>query len=376
MRQRSLHSAHAALLAVGILSNSRSAHSIRAQLIGGSLATVLWLSAAVASAQLTDGLVAYYSFEDGTAADTSEFGNHATGGEGTMVSLTGGAVGAGFASATGTGFFSAPLSPQNNISGSHAVQIWMKSVSTTRSYLVGQSSGAPNHFPYHVEFFGQGDGQVRVLNDGFTDHTAAPAVNDGEWRHIITTWDDDADVKNMWIDGVHVLIDQARGTGGQASGTIADDAAVALTEGTPLRFAGTDQFGGTRTYTGDVDEVALWNRLLSESEIAELYNGGAGLLLVPGLPGDVNDDEIVDINDFIIIRDNFQQPGVREEGDVTGNGFVNLDDFRRWKTANYAPIEGGAAAGLGGVAVPEPGSVVLALLAVAGLLMRRAPLGR
>jgi hypothetical protein len=79
----------------------------------------------------------------------------------------------------------------------------------------------------------------------------------------------------------------------------------------------------------------------------------------PGLPGDVNGDMVVDINDFNIIRDHFQQSVTgREQGDLVRDGFVDFKDYRQWKT-NVAG-SGGAAA------VPEPASGLLAMAALVG----------
>ena len=95
-----------------------------------------------------------------------------------------------------------------------------------------------------------------------------------------------------------------------------------------------------------------------------------GFVVANFQPGDVDGDLDVDINDYNIIRDNLGSTGVAiSNGDLTGDGTVNLLDFEQWKKnfPHAAPPGAGAAAVLGGGgAVPEPSSVVLMLLGVAG----------
>jgi hypothetical protein len=92
-----------------------------------------------------------------------------------------------------------------------------------------------------------------------------------------------------------------------------------------------------------------------------------------GLPapvlGDVNGNGVTDINDYTVIRNNFNKPGNKSQGDLTGDGVVSFPDFRFWK--NYRTDAGVGSdaellAGLGG-AVPEPGSVLLGLLGALAL---------
>jgi hypothetical protein len=87
----------------------------------------------------------------------------------------------------------------------------------------------------------------------------------------------------------------------------------------------------------------------------------------PGVAGDVNGDMLVDINDFNIIRDHFQQTvTMRTEGDLNRDGFVDFRDYRQWKSNVPAPAEGAAGA------VPEPSSALLASLAVLATLRWRS----
>ena len=50
---------------------------------------------------------------------------------------------------------------------------------------------------------------------------------------------------------------------------------------------------------------------------------------MPELAGDVNSNGIVDFPDFVIVSNNFNQPGgfTREQGDLTGDFSVNFEDF-------------------------------------------------
>jgi hypothetical protein len=78
------------------------------------------------------------------------------------------------------------------------------------------------------------------------------------------------------------------------------------------------------------------------------------------LPGDVDEDNDVDMIDFNPIRDNFQKSVTsRAQGDLNGDGIVDFVDFRQWK--DFFPTPVGPAAG----AVPEPASGALGFLAAA-----------
>lgn len=100
---------------------------------------------------------------------------------------------------------------------------------------------------------------------------------------------------------------------------------------------------------------------------------------IPPVPGDVNGDRIVDlVNDYATIRMNFglNVPS-RLQGDVTGDGVVNLFDFAQWKDRYL--MNPGAAAGDGSLAyfdgllagVPEPATAFLLLFGLPMVLQRR-----
>jgi hypothetical protein len=74
------------------------------------------------------------------------------------------------------------------------------------------------------------------------------------------------------------------------------------------------------------------------------------------LPGDVNRDNIVDSQDFGLLKDNFGQAGGWGEGDLNNDGLVDSQDFGILKDDF-------------GSSVPEPAT--LAVLAGGLLLIRR-----
>ncbi len=116
-------------------------------------------------------------------------------------------------------------------------------------------------------------------------------------------------------------------------------------------------------FSGVIDDVALYNTALSADRVAAHYDA------VNYLPGDFNDDGMVDMTDFLVFAEHFNKPGLYSEGDISFNGHVDLQDFSIFRqalaNANAVPA----------ASVPEPAShlmVCLAALALPMLLRRRA----
>jgi hypothetical protein len=84
------------------------------------------------------------------------------------------------------------------------------------------------------------------------------------------------------------------------------------------------------------------------------------------LLGDANGDGRVDVNDLTIVLSNFGRTGMTwSQGEFTGDGTVDVNDLTIL-LANFGKTSGASAGGL--AAVPEPGSLLLAVLAAVGLL--------
>lgn len=137
------------------------------------------------------------------------------------------------------------------------------------------------------------------------------------------------------------------------------------------------------TLTLGGDYIVLSNILADNSgKITISYDNGAGsgeapfngLQVVFGiLAGDANDDNVVNMADYLLIRNNFRLTGAtRAQGDVTsplggniGDGVVDFYDFALWRASTSAEIAAQVAS------IPEPATCLLAILAVGGLVCLR-----
>ena len=91
---------------------------------------------------------------------------------------------------------------------------------------------------------------------------------------------------------------------------------------------------------------------------------------VPGVPGDYNDNGVVDAADYPLWRDNLGAPTEASINNNGDGGGVTASDYAYWKTR----FGNTSVAGTGSVtaAVPEPASFVLLMLAATGWCLRRS----
>jgi len=121
-------------------------------------------------------------------------------------------------------------------------------------------------------------------------------------------------------------------------------------------------------------------------EYGLLYNPNSVMMEVRietvsiGLPGDFNDDGIVDAADYSVWRDSLGQSGSGLAADGTGptgtpDGVVDQLDYQLWVDHfGESQIVGSASLGANNLdgAIPEPATWLLALVAMLSLPMRRS----
>jgi hypothetical protein len=90
----------------------------------------------------------------------------------------------------------------------------------------------------------------------------------GSWVHVVWTYDPAANPKHcMYVDGVAETVTNNNLT----ISDWGDDTSNCI--GAYHYAAGSDRYN----FDGIIDEVGIWDKVLSQAEVTELYNGGAGL---------------------------------------------------------------------------------------------------
>lgn len=233
-----------------------------------------------ALADLNDGLVAYYPF-DGNAEDAS--GNNIHGMEyGNIKYTDNGYIGKAVQCEnsgikTLTSYFD-----KDTIIGSNAVEstnyyhsisnqanpqtvsAWFKTSSFDQTDWGGNIAGIGSRAASRL-FVGISENFLRVGygKDGtyINEKLEHITINDGKWHHIAFVSYGNTGEKIIYMDGVERYSFKG-GTNGQA------------TQGL-YQFCGYSLYNGKyrNNFEGFVDEVRIYNRALSESEVNELYNG-------------------------------------------------------------------------------------------------------
>ena len=152
---------------------------------------------------------------------------------------------------------------------------------------------------------------------------------------------------------------------------IADPAAFGLTNVTDSAAPGLTPGAGsydTSQIVPNPNEYIFWDDVHPTATVHAVLAERARMLLL-GLPGDYNEDAVVDAADYTVWRDNFGAPAGTLPNDVDG-GMIGQAQYDTWK-ANFGMTTGAGGGSLAHGAVPEPATVSLLLLAIAAGCMRR-----
>ncbi len=152
------------------------------------------------------------------------------------------------------------------------------------------------------------NGDSYVYLTGVANHnwTAAP-YNLNQWYHYVVTYDSAGGTDNTKIyrDGQIIKTFTDTGTLAQATGNL---------------FIG---YAGSYFMNGFIDEVRVYNRALSASEVLAGYNAGNPSAFSPA---DLNSDNLVNSVDFGILMSNWNSTA-KPKADINQDGTVNSVDF-------------------------------------------------
>ena len=144
-------------------------------------------------------------------------------------------------------------------------------------------------------------------------------VFDDEWRHI--TWVDEDDVGTLYIDG--------------EEDTTFDYSSVPSFEA-DITSIGSVLRGNSDccNFTGNIDDVAIFSFALEDEAILALASGESPLnISIPGgMPGDFNNNGVYDAEDIDLLSGAASQGTNPAAFDLTNDGLVNEDDRIEWVT--------------------------------------------
>jgi len=156
-----------------------------------------------------------------------------------------------------------------NVAGAFSISAWVKHTSSPgfASVLTKGGSGGDGTFSYGLQITtntctanlwqSAGAGHMSVV------HTAV--INDGNWHHLCMTYD--GTTLKLYVDGVSASSTTKSGPWNNGTSNIGIGARA----------------GGTGFFTGSLDDVAFFNRLLSTTEVASIFRGDGWPASVIGL---------------------------------------------------------------------------------------------
>jgi hypothetical protein len=213
---------------------------------------------------LTCGIIAYWKMDNSSISDS--LGLYPGTNNGTTSS--GGVINAG-RNFAGAGQYitvsdNSKLTPNN---GALSVSFWARLAATTNDVTISKfDSSSSSNQSWEVQYKGSNNTIVVTINA--TSGTPATwtfnnaGLTNIYWHHIAFTWDG-ASV-SLYKDGT---VRTAPKSGGTPSGSVFDNTA-------PLIIG--DRPNSTAPSTGAIDEVGMWDKVLSAAEITQLFNCGAG----------------------------------------------------------------------------------------------------
>ena len=152
------------------------------------------------------------------------------------------------------------------LDGGFSISFWIKSSTTDYFMLAAKASPGYHGFLIAAQPGGEDESQGLcfvvytgdVENDGGYYGIVCPSICDGGWHHIVCVYTEDS----IGIYGDGELIDSlpcAYGMSPSASDLV-------LFNNNDLNCA----------FSGSLDEVGIWTRLLSATEVGQLYHNGNG----------------------------------------------------------------------------------------------------
>ena len=152
-----------------------------------------------------------------------------------------------WAKPSSTGGYSSPITSRNDVNGGQS----------THGYIIYNDNGGNWNF-------WTGDG-----NPGWDTLYGGP-VSINEWTHLAISYDSETETKTIWINGTQKGADSAPNQYSQ-NGTV---------DAMDLHLGAGQDDGANFFFSGDLDDVGIWNEALPDEEIKSIMENGISSSLV------------------------------------------------------------------------------------------------
>jgi len=222
--------------------------------------------------RLTDGLVGLWSFDGKDMYQTTAIDRSGNGNNGTLTNgptPTDGKIGQAL-DFDGVDD-SVVVTDTTNFDGPAAItySAWINTSSSTKEQIIVAKSRAEQELSATFNLRKRSDNSIALYrhtsSNPVTARSQANSITTNTWQHVVVTWTGVVGVTNnahLYIDGTEV----SYASTGVGSGTAGDDSARDLSIG--------KSEAGTYGFEGKLDDVRVYNRVLSADEIWQLYNIG------------------------------------------------------------------------------------------------------
>ena len=182
-----------------------------------------------------------------------------------------------------------------NVDDPFSMSAWIKKISGTSTadasimakLATYSITPADNDFEgYELYLKGGKQPTFLLYQDGsnylWTHGGATDEIEDTDWHHILVTYNGNSD-----LSGVKIYIDGSAASMTQTTDTLdtSDDIVTQTDFSIGARGLGRTTGTGTRNhFDGNIDEAAIWSKVLSTDEIADVYNSGDANDLTDGIP--------------------------------------------------------------------------------------------
>jgi hypothetical protein len=213
-----------------------------------------------------------------------------------------------------------------NVPYNFTVSLWAKFASVPAPEglfsLLSNSTGTIGHEELNIFAWGNNALGFEFRPSGGSidgSGTNAP-THTNEWTHIVMSYNGTS--ITMWNNGTLFRSMSASG--------------VLNYTGTPNITIGKRQIVSTY-FTGGIDEVGLWNRSLSNSEISDLYNNGNGITYSPTAPDSIAPETTIPI---ITPQNPKSSDNLQCNATLTDNMQTSLTAYWKWYKNNAVYLSG------------------------------------